>query len=59
MKNSDGSPHTAHTTNPVPVIVVDKDIERIDSGNLGDIAPTVLKLMGIKKPESMTQNSLI
>ena len=59
MINPDGSPNTAHTTNPVPLILVDKDIKNIESGNLGNIAPTILQLMGITKPEIMTQDSLI
>ena len=59
MFNEDGSPHTAHTTNPVPFIVVDKDIKTVKNGVLGDIAPTILKLLGINKPEMMTQNSLV
>lgn len=59
MINPDGSPNTAHTTNPVPVILVDKAIPTIKSGVLGDIAPTILKLMGIPQPEIMTQNPLI
>lgn len=59
MINPDGSPNTAHTTNPVPLILVDNDIKHINSGNLGNIAPTILELMGITKPELMTQNSLI
>ncbi len=59
MINPDGSPNTAHTTNPVPVIVIDPDISEIKNGILGDIAPTILDLMGIKKPELMTQNSII
>lgn len=59
MKNSDGSANTAHTTNPVPCILVDKDVKTIKDGTLGDIAPTILKLMGIEKPELMTQNPLI
>jgi 2,3-bisphosphoglycerate-independent phosphoglycerate mutase len=59
MKNPDGSPHTAHTTNPVPFIVVDKDIKSIKDGVLGDIAPTILKLMGIEQPKAMTRHSLI
>jgi 2,3-bisphosphoglycerate-independent phosphoglycerate mutase len=59
MINPDGSPNTAHTTNPVPLILLDKDIKTIKSGNLGDIAPTILKLMGIEKPDLMTQDSLI
>ena len=59
MVNSDGSANTAHTTNPVPFILVDKDVTAVKDGILGDIAPTILKLMGITKPELMTQNSLI
>jgi len=59
MKNKDGSPNTAHTTNPVPFILVDQDITQIKDGILGDIAPTVLKLMGIEQPELMTQKPLI
>ncbi len=59
MINPDGSPNTAHTTNPVPLILVDKDITEIKDGVLGDIAPTVLKLMGLAQPEVMTQKPLI
>ena len=59
MRNPDGSPNTAHTTNPVPIIIVDNDIKNVKKGILGDIAPTILKLMGITKLESMTQDSLI
>jgi len=59
MRNPDGSPHTSHTTNPVPVILIDKDVKAINNGILGDIAPTILYLMGIEKPDAMTQNSLI
>ena len=59
MINPDGTPNTAHTTNPVPVILIDKDLKNIKNGILGDIAPTILKLMGVKKPKEMTQESLI
>ena len=59
MINPDGSPNTAHTTNPVPVILVDKDLKYIQNGVLGDIAPTILDLMGIEKPEAMTRHSLL
>ena len=59
MINPDGTPNTAHTTNPVPLILVDKDIKQINDGVLGDIAPTILKLMGIPKPALMTQHALI
>lgn len=59
MINPDGSPNTAHTTNPVPIILIDKELKHIKDGILGDIAPTILKLMGIEKPSSMTQESLV
>ena len=59
MINPDGSPNTAHTTNPVPIILVDKDLTTINSGVLGDLAPTILELMGIEKPEVMTGKSLL
>ncbi|MFC7357680.1 2,3-bisphosphoglycerate-independent phosphoglycerate mutase [Jejudonia soesokkakensis] len=59
MRNPDGSPNTAHTTNPVPIILVDKELKTINNGILGDIAPTVLKLMGLPQPKTMTQQSLI
>lgn len=59
MINPDGTPNTAHTTNPVPVILIDKDLKHIEDGVLGDVAPTILKLMGIQQPEAMTRHSLI
>ena len=59
MINPDGTPHTAHTTNPVPMVLIDKDLKSIKNGILGDIAPTVLKLIGIKQPKEMTQKPLI
>jgi 2,3-bisphosphoglycerate-independent phosphoglycerate mutase len=59
MINPDGTPHTAHTTNPVPLILVDKELKHINDGILGDVAPTILKLMGIEQPAKMTQHSLI
>ncbi|WP_412560058.1 2,3-bisphosphoglycerate-independent phosphoglycerate mutase [Winogradskyella sp. MIT101101] len=59
MINPDGTPHTAHTTNPVPIILIDKDLKEIKDGILGDIAPTILKLIGIPQPEAMTQHSLV
>ncbi|MBL7471683.1 2,3-bisphosphoglycerate-independent phosphoglycerate mutase [Robertkochia sediminum] len=59
MINPDGSPNTAHTTNLVPIILVDNDVKKVASGILGDIAPTVLKLMGVAKPEAMTQDALV
>lgn len=59
MINPDGTPNTAHTTNPVPIILIDKDLKSVKNGILGDIAPTVLKLIGIPQPEAMTQKSLV
>jgi 2,3-bisphosphoglycerate-independent phosphoglycerate mutase len=59
MLESDGSPNTAHTTNPVPVIVTDSDICLHPSGVLSDVAPTMLSLLGIDPPPVMTAHSLI
>jgi len=59
MINPDGSPNTAHTTNPVPIILVDPELKTIHDGVLGDLAPTILELIGIKKPEVMTGKSLL
>ena len=54
-----GSAHTAHTNNPVPLIVAKKDLKLSGNGKLANIAPTVLQIMGLKKPEVMTEKSLI
>lgn len=59
MRNADGSPNTAHTTNPVPLILVDPSLGEIHSGVLGDVAPTVLELMGVSQPATMTGRSLL
>ncbi|MGJ5642402.1 2,3-bisphosphoglycerate-independent phosphoglycerate mutase [Formosa sp. S-31] len=59
MINPDGTPNTAHTTNPVPIILIDKDLKQINDGVLGDVAPTILKLIGVPQPEAMTRHSLI
>jgi 2,3-bisphosphoglycerate-independent phosphoglycerate mutase len=59
MVNDDGSPNTAHTTNLVPCIVIDKDVKQVKDGKLGDIAPTVLKILGVDIPEEMTGNVLV
>ncbi|WP_147804330.1 2,3-bisphosphoglycerate-independent phosphoglycerate mutase [Alkalicoccus halolimnae] len=55
----DGSPMTAHTTNPVPVIVTDKKAELREDGVLGDLAPTLLELLKVDQPKEMTGKSLI
>jgi 2,3-bisphosphoglycerate-independent phosphoglycerate mutase len=52
-------PFTAHTTNPVPFILLKKDLKLTEKGILADVAPTVLDLMGLEKPEEMTGKSLI
>ena len=59
MINPDGSPNTAHTTNPVPVILIDKELKHVEDGILGDVAPTILKLMGVEQPEAMTRHSIV
>jgi 2,3-bisphosphoglycerate-independent phosphoglycerate mutase len=59
MINPDGSPNTAHTTNPVPIIAIANQQIQIHNGVLGDIAPTILELMGITKPVIMTGKSLL
>tara|TARA_Y100000589_G_scaffold59498_1_gene50044 strand:+ start:3854 stop:5374 length:1521 start_codon:yes stop_codon:yes gene_type:complete len=57
--NPDGSPHTAHTTNPVPCILIDEDYKSINPGKLGDLAPTILKMMDVEIPSDMTGNILV
>jgi 2,3-bisphosphoglycerate-independent phosphoglycerate mutase len=59
MINDDGTPNTAHTTNLVPCIVIDKDVKHVRDGKLGDIAPTMLKIIGVPIPEKMTGNVLV
>ncbi|MFO7939306.1 MAG: 2,3-bisphosphoglycerate-independent phosphoglycerate mutase [Bacteroidales bacterium] len=57
--NEDGSPNTAHSTNPVPCVLVSNRFDRINEGILADVAPTLLKLMGIEQPKEMTGKSLV
>ena len=54
-----GEPHTAHTTNPVPLILVGKDDVKLKEGKLADLAPTMIDIMGLEKPQEMTGESLI
>ena len=57
--NADGSPNTAHSLNPVPIVVVSDRVASVKDGILADVAPTVLDLMGLPKPVEMTGKSLI
>lgn len=59
MLNEDGSPNTAHTTNLVPLIIIDPDHTRVGSGKLGDVATTVLHLMDVEIPLQMTGGLLV
>ncbi len=60
MINPDGSPNTAHTTNPVPLFLIEPSGKyRLKNGRLADLAPTVLQLMGIKQPQEMSGSSLL
>ena len=60
MLEDDGvSPHTAHTTNPVPLVVTEPGAELREGGELADLAPTVLDLLGIRQPQEMTGRSLV
>lgn len=56
MVNADGSPNTAHTTNPVPLILVNNDGWKVENGKLGDLAPSILTIMGLDIPIAMTGN---
>jgi 2,3-bisphosphoglycerate-independent phosphoglycerate mutase len=57
--NPDGSPNTAHSLNPVPIIVVSDRVKSVKDGILADVAPTVLKLMGLNAPAEMTGEVLV
>ena len=59
MINEDGSPNTAHTTNLVPCIIIDKDVKHVNDGKLGDVAPTILNILGVAIPPEMTGNVLV
>jgi 2,3-bisphosphoglycerate-independent phosphoglycerate mutase len=59
MLEPDGSPNTAHSLNPVPLILTSAGLSLRDGGILADVAPTVLEVLGIAQPEQMTGRSLI
>ena len=52
--NADGSPNTAHSLNPVPIILVSDECKRVENGILADVAPTILSIMGLPIPDEMT-----
>ena len=57
--NADGTPNTAHSLNPVPIVVVSDRVKAVEDGILADVAPTVLSLMGVPQPAEMTGHSLV
>jgi len=57
--NEDGSPNTAHSLNPVPIILISDDYKKINEGILADVAPTILTIMGIPIPKDMTGKVLV
>ena len=57
--NADGTPNTAHSLNPVPVVVVSDRVAKVENGILADVAPTVLSLMGLAQPAEMSGHSLV
>ena len=59
LLDEDGNPFSAHSTNPVPCIITKEGLKLRERGNLGDVAPTMLDLMGVPQPKEMTGKSLI
>ena len=57
--NADGTPNTAHSLNPVPIVVVSDRVKAVKDGILADVAPTVLKMMGLEQPAEMTGEALV
>ena len=58
-ENPDGTPNTAHSLNPVPIIAVTEQFKDIGNGVLADVAPTLLQLMGLQQPAAMTGKGLL
>ena len=54
-----GEPHTAHTTNPVPLVLIGMQGVKLKEGKLADLAPTMLNIIGLEKPDEMTGENLI
>ena len=59
LLDEEGNPFTAHTTNPVPLILTNTHLELKEGGKLGDLAPTILQLLGLPIPKEMTGESLL
>ena len=57
--NEDGTPNTAHSLNPVPIVVVSDRVKAVKDGILAEVAPTVLKMMGLEQPAEMTGEALV
>ncbi|PIV58423.1 MAG: 2,3-bisphosphoglycerate-independent phosphoglycerate mutase, partial [Bacteroidetes bacterium CG02_land_8_20_14_3_00_31_25] len=57
--NADGTPNTAHSLNPVPCLLLSKRFNKVENGILADVAPTILKIMGIEIPKEMTGKTLV
>ena len=58
MLDDDGNPQTAHTSNPVPLVVTDPDVSLREQGELSDLVPTAISLLGLAKPLQMTGHNL-
>jgi len=59
MLDDDGTPHTAHTSNPVPLVITDNDVSLRDDGELSDLVPTTISLLGLAKPLQMSGDNVI
>jgi len=59
MLDADGNPQTAHTSNPVPLVVTDTDVSLREDGGLKDLMPTAISLLGLAKPLQMTGHNLL